>query len=80
MRHPTVHPLIVAQASRGQANDLVAARMHPEERVSRSVEMATQEAHKEALARWPLLAEIDRSLAGKDDALVEMDPASGVSS
>lgn len=44
------------------------------------IEVATHEAHKEALARWPLLAEIDRSLAGKGDAPVEPDPPSGVSS
>ncbi|TAN27289.1 MAG: hypothetical protein EPN31_12225 [Castellaniella sp.] len=80
MRHPTFPPLLVAQASRGQADDFVDAQSHPVGPVSRMIEVATHEAHKEALARWPLLAEIDRSLAEKGNAPVELDSASGVSS
>lgn len=42
--------------------------------VSRYLDLAAGEARREALARWPLLAEIDRSLSRQQSASPEPDP------
>lgn len=65
MRHPTVHQpaVVLSQAGHGQPDGVVDLCAHMDAPVSQHPDVAACEAHRQALARWPLLAEIDESLS-----------------
>lgn len=65
MRHPTVHQpaVVLSQAEHGQPDGVVDLCAHRDTLVSQPPDVAACEAHRQALTRWPLLAEIDEALS-----------------